>query len=213
MATAPASGTATGPSARTEYDEFGGVLTSTPNVTSWAKRVAGYGWLGGHQRTTEFAQTSDSGPPMELGARVYLPTVGRFLQVDPIEGASANAYDYSNQDPVNKVDLDGRSPIDNGCPTYTHGTCKWTDAWIIATLRKRVRLHKLQWWGKAAAGCISAVLTGAAAQRTENTIMRRLINAKSERKVMKWMTKIGSIGRFSPLGKGISCAFGVVVSQ
>ena len=34
----------------------------------------------------------------------------RFLQVDPIEGGSANDYDYANAEPCNNVDLDGRAP-------------------------------------------------------------------------------------------------------
>jgi hypothetical protein len=43
-----------------------------------------------------------------MGARSYLPTLGRFLQVDPIDGGSANPYDYAFQDPLNTFDLDGR---------------------------------------------------------------------------------------------------------
>ena len=42
-----------------------------------------------------------------MGARVYIPALGRFLQVDPIEGAGDNAYSYVN-DPVNEDDLDGK---------------------------------------------------------------------------------------------------------
>jgi hypothetical protein len=30
-----------------------------------------------------------------------------YNQVDPVEGGSANDYDYANGDPVNTFDLDG----------------------------------------------------------------------------------------------------------
>jgi hypothetical protein len=33
--------------------------------------------------------------------------LGRFLQVDPVEGGAANRYDYANQDPVNAFDYQG----------------------------------------------------------------------------------------------------------
>jgi RHS repeat-associated protein len=63
-----------------------------------------YGWLGSHQRPT------DHGLPttvVQMGARPYAPSLGRFLSVDPIEAGSCNDYDYVCGDPVNGLDLTG----------------------------------------------------------------------------------------------------------
>ncbi|MGN9847025.1 DNRLRE domain-containing protein [Nonomuraea sp. H19] len=62
-----------------------------------------YGWLGGKQRS---AETLDG--VMLMGVRLYDPSLGRFLQLDPVEGGSANAYEYCMADPVNCTDLDGK---------------------------------------------------------------------------------------------------------
>lgn len=48
-----------------------------------------------------------------MGARVYQPALGRFLQVDSVPGGSANSYDYVNQDPLSDIDVGGLYP--NGC--------------------------------------------------------------------------------------------------
>jgi hypothetical protein len=42
-----------------------------------------------------------------MGVRIYTPTLGRFLTVDPVPGGSASPYAYTF-DPVNAYDLDGR---------------------------------------------------------------------------------------------------------
>ncbi|MGI8427250.1 MAG: RHS repeat-associated core domain-containing protein, partial [Actinomycetota bacterium] len=63
------------------------------------------GWLGAKQRYS----TGGSLALIRMGVRLYDPSLGRFLQVDPVEGGSANDYDYGWQDPVNNLDLDGRA--------------------------------------------------------------------------------------------------------
>ena len=84
-------------------DEFG--TPGTQNIP--ANHL---GWLGSHQRYTENQYTSGTskGTTVRMGNRLYDSRLGRFLQKDPIEGGSCNAYDYACVDPVNNFDLDGQ---------------------------------------------------------------------------------------------------------
>jgi RHS repeat-associated protein len=93
VATASLSPLAKEPLANFEFDEFG-----TPTKGSAGR----YGWLGSKQRRTELPSGI-----IQMGVRGYVPTIGRFISIDPVSGGSANAYDYANADPVNGLDLTG----------------------------------------------------------------------------------------------------------
>ena len=78
------------------YEPFGKLKSSTGTIAN------PYRWLGGlgvyHDTATGL---------FKMGTRYYDPDLGRFTQVDPVVGGSANAYDYAAQDPMNSVDPDG----------------------------------------------------------------------------------------------------------
>lgn len=96
------------------------------------------GWLGGHRR---FAVGGSSGL-VRMGVRLYDPALGRFTGVDPVEGGSANDYDYVAGDPVNSLDLSGEARLDRRiqltlckfhgriCIKLSSWTAKRTSRWI-----------------------------------------------------------------------------------
>jgi RHS repeat-associated protein len=92
------------------YDPYGqnidpvsGAFTDI-RIASTAAGGLDYGWLGQNERPVEHLAGQQA---IEMGARTYLPILGRFLQVDPVAGGSANDYDYVNADPINSFDLAG----------------------------------------------------------------------------------------------------------
>lgn len=87
-------------SAAPATDEFGRGQTALNRL----------GWLGTAQR-----QTADTRLGLiRMGVRLYDPNLGRFLQTDPIEGGSANDYDYAFGDPINNFDLNGTC-VEDAC--------------------------------------------------------------------------------------------------
>jgi RHS repeat-associated protein len=93
MATASTSASATAPTATYLYNEFGVVETGNPGS---------YGWQG----SSQIAGTGHGGQLL-MGARAYNPYTGRFSEADPVQGGSANSYDYASQNPVTNSDLTG----------------------------------------------------------------------------------------------------------
>jgi RHS repeat-associated protein len=84
------------------YDAYGNATGGLPDNSSGN---LDYGWLGKHQRPLEHQPGLT--PMIEMGARQYHPGLGRFIEVDPVEGGNANDYSYVD-DPINGFDLDGR---------------------------------------------------------------------------------------------------------
>jgi RHS repeat-associated protein len=139
--------TATWPSPTRETDEFGAPAASAPEP---------FAWLGAAQRPNLL-----NGAAVGMGARTYVPELGRFLEPDPVPGGSANAYDYAFQDPVNQSDPAG---------TYTVATPDWVYGWLDATAKQAVADYEAEQARiKAEADAAAAAAAAAAAQADYDT--------------------------------------------
>jgi RHS repeat-associated protein len=146
----------TGPANAFTYDPFGNIL---PGSVLPANTAGGsYAWVGQHEKLTEnnFALT-----PISMGARIYLPALGRFAQVDPVEGGTENNYVYPT-DPINEFDLDGRFCMPNGQSPLPFLSCKHNQSFENGSREaaKRVTQGAAVGMGAAAVGGCILVLGG-----------------------------------------------------
>jgi RHS repeat-associated protein len=84
------------------YDAFGNALTGS--VLPANTNQGSYGYAGAYGKLTE---SNFNLTPIQMGVRVYLPQLGRFLQSDPMEGGASNGYAYA-LDPINSHDHSGK---------------------------------------------------------------------------------------------------------
>lgn len=159
-ATAKDDSTAVAPDATSDITEYG--VPRDPNT-----KPARYSWVGGKRRSSD-----DLADLILMGVRLYNPTTGRFLSVDPIPGGNANPYTYP-ENPIDGYDLTGQitRQMDDTNPPKTKKAkktsscsagCHLSNGLHNAVHAGSTAIHKLGNAAKSAGKSIGHGVTGAA---------------------------------------------------
>jgi RHS repeat-associated protein len=63
-----------------------------------------------HDHNLYNVHNADNAPQIvgrSVSESLYAPILGRFLSTDPIDGGSANDYEYTAGDPINRTEYNG----------------------------------------------------------------------------------------------------------
>ncbi len=137
------------------YDPYGAPLESPPADTTSER------WTGQWDKKLDTTLNL-----IEMGARPYDPAIGRFLTTDPVEGGSANTYDYASQDPIMGYDLTGerQAPTGDYSPvSICSPLCNVAPVGGFAGIRlsNALQSHVLKPVSKYGGTCVFAASTGA----------------------------------------------------
>lgn len=74
------------------YDPFGGNVASatfgtSSNPTNVSDRSMGWAASPSRKQEPKFSLAA-----MQMGARVYVPSLGRFIQMDPVQGGTSVSF-------------------------------------------------------------------------------------------------------------------------
>lgn len=195
--------TGNGPANTFAYDPFGNVLPGSANPDNF--KEGSYGWAGKAQNITE---TNFGLQPIQMGARVYLPILGRFMQPDPVDGGGANIYAYA-MDPINMADYTGLFWKEVGdffdkakpvlavaglvaCVAATAGVCAGVAVAGAVAAGVAAGAHHMDKtgdvWGSLGVGAASAAFDGAI-----NFVAGKVAGAKE---VVRWFGKVGDTTRY-----------------